>query len=97
MQPARGWTDGEWDEAAQRLTDRGLLLADGSATADGLALHREIEAATDRAAARPWAAVGADRAAELADLLLPIARACASALPFPNPVGLPEPATTPAP
>jgi hypothetical protein len=96
MQPARGWTDADWDAADSRLAGRGLLAADGAATAAGLALHREVEVATDRCAARPWAALGPARLAELTGLLEPIARACAAALPVPNPVGVPAPAGTPA-
>jgi len=96
LQPARGWTDAEWDEAAGRLAGRGLLRADGSATESGIALHAEIEDMTDRAAARPWAALGAERAARLARVLRPIAVRCATILPVPNPVGVPAPAAEPA-
>ena len=92
MQPARGWTDDEWDAAATRLTRRGLLQPDGAATTAGRQLHQSIEAATDQAAARPWAGLAHGQADELAELLLPIARACAAVLPFPNPVGVPAPA-----
>jgi hypothetical protein len=91
MQPARGWTDDEWDAAATRLIGRGLLQPDGAATDDGTQLHRSIEAATDQAAARPWARLNAAEIEDLADLLLPIATACAVVLPFPNPVGVPAP------
>ncbi len=96
IQRARGWTDPEWTAATGRLTERGLLKDAGQptspATDDGLALHRGIEAATNRAAGRPWARLGAERTAELADLLAPISAACAAELPFPNPVGVPAPA-----
>jgi hypothetical protein len=96
VQPMRGWTDEDWDAATARLTGRGLLAAGqqlvSPATEAGLALHRSIEAATDLAAARPWARLGASRTSELADLLAPISTACAAALPFPNPVGVPAPA-----
>lgn len=91
IQPARGWTDDEWDAAAARLADRGLLQPDGTATPAGLALHKDIEHATDVAAARPWAALPAAGVQELADLLLPVTRACAAVLPVPNPVGVPAP------
>jgi len=91
LQPARGWTDDEWDEAVARLVRRGLLEPDGAVTAAGAELHRSIEAATDQAAARPWARLSGSQADELAELLLPIARACAVVLPFPNPVGVPAP------
>jgi hypothetical protein len=95
LQPARGWTDAEWDEAADRLAGRGLLRADCAATEAGIALHAEIENVTDRVAARPWAALGAERAANLARVLLPIAVRCAAILPDPNPVGVPAPAAEP--
>jgi hypothetical protein len=91
MQPARGWTDEQWDAAAARLSDRGLLQADGAATAAGVALHRDIEHATDVAAARPWTALGGGQLEELADLLLPVTIACAAVLPVPNPIGVPAP------
>jgi hypothetical protein len=91
LQPLRGWTDDEWDEAAARLTHRGWLDADGTLTAEGAATRQAVEDATDRAAARPWARLGTAATDELAGLLSPIARACAAELPFPNPVGVPEP------
>jgi hypothetical protein len=94
MQPARGWTDEEWDAAAARLAARGLLEPGGAATKAGLTVHREIEHATDVAAARPWADLDDDQASELADLLLPVTKACAQVMPFPNPVGVPAPAAS---
>jgi hypothetical protein len=96
MQAVRGWTDQEWTSAAERLADRGLLTADGTLTPDGVASRRAVEAATDAAAARPWARLGLAFAAELTAVLEPIARACAAELPFPNPVGLPAPSRPPA-
>jgi hypothetical protein len=95
LQPARGWTDAQWDAATARLADRGLLEPDGAATPAGAGLHREIELATDRAAARPWASLGLERTAALAAALQPVATACAKAMPFPNPVGVPRPAPDP--
>ena len=92
MQPARGWTDDEWDSATSRLASRGLLEADGTATTAGVALHRDLEHATDVAAARPWAALSSSQAEHLADLLRPVTVACAAVLPVPNPVGVPAPA-----
>ncbi len=94
MQPIRGWTDEQWDAAAGRLAGRGLLQRDGAATQAGVDLHRDVEAATDAAAARPWAALPGGQADELAGHLLPIARACAAVFPYPNPVGVPAPAAS---
>jgi hypothetical protein len=95
IQAVRGWTDAEWDQAAERLRDRGWLDSGGGATAAGLAAHQAVEEATDLAAARPWARLGAARTAELAELLAPVAAACAATLPYPNPVGVPPPAIRP--
>jgi hypothetical protein len=89
LQPVRGWTDQEWDQATGALASRGWIAADGSVTPAGRDAHREVEAVTDRAAARPWYQLGPGGTAELAGLLAPIARACRAALPFPNPIGLP--------
>jgi helix-turn-helix protein len=55
---SRGWSPSEWDAAADRLRGRGLLAADGSATAAGQALRDEVERITDELAAAPWAALG---------------------------------------
>jgi hypothetical protein len=92
LQPARGWTDDEWDAAAERLASRGWLDGAGAITSAGQAAHEAIEDATDVAAARPWARLGPARTDELARLLTPTSLACATLLPFPNPVGLPRPA-----
>ena len=92
LQAVRGWTDAEWDAAAARLTRRGWLDSAGAATGAGRAAHQGVEAATDAAAARPWVRLGPARTAELAELLAPVAQACAATLPYPNPVGVPEPA-----
>lgn len=91
MQPARGWTDEQWDAAEARLASRGLLRPDGTATTAGVTLHRQIEHATDVAAARPWAALREGQADRLADLLVPVTTACAAVLPVPNPIGVPAP------
>jgi hypothetical protein len=94
MQPARGWTDEQWDAAAARLADRGLVDQAGTATTAGVALHRDIEHATDVAAARPWNALGDGQVQKLAALLLPVTRACATVLPVPNPIGVPAPSAS---
>jgi len=91
LQAVRGWTDEDWDQAADRLRDRGWLDGGGAATSAGHEAHQAIEDATDVAAARPWKRLGAKRTEELAELLGPVALACAAALPYPNPVGLPRP------
>jgi len=81
MQPVRGWTDEQRDAAAARLAGRGWIGGDGTITAAGRAAHDAVEAATDLAAARPWNRMGAAGLAEVADVLLPLAQACAAVIP----------------
>jgi hypothetical protein len=97
IQPLRGWTGDDWDQASARLTDRGWLDAGGAVTGDGTAARQAVEDATDRAAARPWARLGAAGTEELAELLGPVAQACAAEVPSLNPVGVPAPAVSAAP
>jgi hypothetical protein len=96
LQAVRGWSDEEWEQATDRLRGRGWLDADGAASAAGLAAHAAVEQATDLAAARPWAQFGSARTAELTELLTPLASACGSVIPYPNPVGVPRPGSAAA-
>jgi hypothetical protein len=91
MQPVRGWTDEAWDGALSRLAARGWAGADGTLTSAGREAHAAVEHATDRAASRPWARLGPEATAEIAAALTPLARACAAALPYPSPIGVPAP------
>jgi hypothetical protein len=91
MQPVRGWTDEAWDGALSRLAARGWVGADGTLTSAGREAHAAVEDATDRAASRPWARLGPEATAEIAAALTPLARACAAALPYPSPIGVPAP------
>jgi hypothetical protein len=89
---SRGWTGSAWSEAGARLRDRGLL--DGAAlSGDGAALRREVEAMTDRQAARTFRAVDGGQRQELIGALRPMAAAVLAGgiIPFPNPMGLPGP------
>ncbi|WP_425321052.1 SCO6745 family protein [Actinoplanes teichomyceticus] len=88
LQPPRGWTDEQWEAAAERLTARGWL-AGGAATAPAHAARDRVERRTDELAAAPWRALGPDATARLAGLLEPVAAAAGRVLPFPNPIGLP--------
>ncbi|MGW1988840.1 SCO6745 family protein [Embleya sp. NPDC001921] len=68
---SRQWSAEEWDAARERLAARGWLAADGTATEAGRTGRDSVEALTDELAAQPWQAIGATRAAHLADLILP--------------------------
>jgi hypothetical protein len=91
MQPVRGWTDEQWATAAAQLTERGWIAENGTLTPAGHATHDAVEAATDQAAGRPWNRMGATGLTETADVLYPLARACAAALPEVTPVGSLQP------
>ena len=75
----RGWSGEAGSAPGASSTDAGR---------DG---HRRVEEATDTAAAGPWARLGPAAAAELTAVLTPIARACATVLPYPSPIGVPAP------
>jgi Helix-turn-helix family len=70
----RGWDGDEVAAARARLTDRGLLDAEGGLTNAGRDLREQIERRTDDAEREVVARLG-DRADELFGLLAPISRA----------------------
>jgi hypothetical protein len=74
LQELRGWDEGIWAEAADRMRGRD---------------PGELEALTDTLAAPAYRVLGADGQDELAHLLEPLARATDADMPQPNPMGLP--------
>jgi len=88
----RGWSEGEWDDAAARLAARGLLRGDGRATDAGRTVHAEIEDATDRLAEPAFAELSDGALEDLYGALLACAAdvVASGLVPFPNPMGLPE-------
>lgn len=89
LQPARGWTDGQWDAAVAALAQRGLVTTAGVTTVAGRDLLARVEAVTDRLAAQPWAVLGRERTARLATLVAPLSSAARAMLPALTPIGLP--------
>lgn len=87
---ARRFDEDTWAAGATELRERGWLDEHGRLTDAGRAGHEEIEAATDRAAARPWAVLGRERTDRLAGLLEPLTAAVVERHAFPpgNPIGL---------
>ncbi|MFD7639115.1 hypothetical protein ACFV4P_00525 [Kitasatospora sp. NPDC059795] len=88
LQPMRGWSDQEWDAAAARLVERGWLTAQGAVTDLGRTRHGAIEAATDRAAGRPWEGLSDAELTRLEADLRPIAAICRERMPI-NPLAMP--------
>jgi hypothetical protein len=69
---SRGWTDGEWAAARDRLASRGLADAAGEATERGREVRDSVERMTDDLAYAPWRTLGLDKADRLAQLTMPI-------------------------
>ncbi|MEU4214920.1 SCO6745 family protein [Actinoplanes sp. NPDC026623] len=88
MQAARGWSDEQWQAAARRLTDRGWVDGDGSATQAARDAYAQVEAVTDRLAAGPWERLGDDATQRCARLLEPLAARAWAVLPADNPIPL---------
>jgi hypothetical protein len=93
LQPARGWSDEEWEEAERSMVARGWVdEADpGKLTAVGAAARQQIEEATDRMSIEPWDRIGDEATDELKGLLQPMASRIADLglIPTLNPIGLP--------
>ena len=89
---ARGWTEAEWAAATARLGSRGLLDESGISH-EGTRLRRSVEAATDLQAARPFEVLDDPERRVLSDVLRPLGAAihASGVIPYPNPMGLPEP------
>ncbi|HTN81955.1 MAG TPA: hypothetical protein VMK16_19960, partial [Acidimicrobiales bacterium] len=75
LQSTRAWPDEAWRGAVESLASRGWVHEDGTFTEEGRAVRTEMEAATDRAAAGPWQAVGADGVDRLRELVRPWSKA----------------------
>jgi hypothetical protein len=90
-QPARGWTDEQWQAAARRLEERGWLTSVGEATTEGRHAYDEVEALTDRLATGPWRSLGNAGTERCAELLRPLAARAWTALPDDNPIPLRRP------
>lgn len=73
LQRSRAWDDDAWQAAQDSLVERGWVDGDGDLTTDGRAWRDRLEGDTDRLAAAPYDALGADGCRRLFDLLHPIA------------------------
>lgn len=79
LRATRAWPEDEWLVAVERLHERGLVRPDGSPTDEGLALRQHVEDATDRAALRPYEALGEEGCRRLRELTRPLSRAVVEA------------------
>lgn len=72
LRATRGWSDDEWRSGVERLTARGLTMADGTLTPAGIAFRDEIELRTDEVCLPLVDAVGAETVHGLIDDLRPL-------------------------
>jgi len=91
MKRARGWSEEQWGACVEELRERRLLTARGAASPLGIAALNRAEALTNRLALAPWKHLDDAAVAHVARLLAPVALACGSVFPFPNPIGMPQP------
>ncbi|WP_103353306.1 hypothetical protein [Amycolatopsis sp. CA-128772] len=80
----RGWSDEQWAAAESRLTDRGVLDAEGALTDAGAAMRDRIEVATETAGRAPWDHLGPERTARLEELCRGLSRRVLEAGAFPD-------------
>ncbi|ANN20341.1 hypothetical protein SD37_35315 [Amycolatopsis orientalis] len=80
---SRGWSDEQWNAAADALREKGLLDADGGLTEAGNDLREQIEAATNAASAGPWQRLGEEKTKRLHELCGPLSRRAVEAGAFP--------------
>ncbi|MFG2934502.1 hypothetical protein [Streptomyces sp. NPDC048282] len=67
-QSHRGWSEEQWNTAVGELCERGLVDAAGDITERGSAVRARVEADTDRLAAVPWRALGAEGTQRLTEI-----------------------------
>jgi hypothetical protein len=91
----RGYTEAEWIAARGALQQRGWLDATGALTDTGRAARADVEHRTDAAAAHAFASLTDDALRELLVRLLPVAISVlrTGAVPYPNAMGVPAPAS----
>ncbi|GAA0627786.1 SCO6745 family protein [Streptomyces crystallinus] len=80
---SRGWRRADWEAAAARLRERGILDAGGELTEAGTALREAVEDATDRLDLAPYELLGADGVARLTELARGFLMAAVAAGAFP--------------
>lgn len=92
IQPYRGWTEGDWAMAAERLHRDGWIDHSGAVTARGRDVYRRVESATDGAAAAFIAHLDESDALAIVDAMRPVlAHLVRRVIPYPNAMGVPEP------
>lgn len=76
---SRGWPEGQWNAAVDRLTREGWISDEETLTPEGVARRAELEDKTNQLAAPMWAGFTDDEVNRLGDLLQPLVDALAEA------------------
>jgi hypothetical protein len=84
LRETRGWSDGEWRAAADRLCDRGWLRRTGPdghhvLSHEGAGVRAAVEEATDRLAVHAYEALGEQGCEQLRGLVRPLSRTVVAA------------------
>jgi hypothetical protein len=69
----RGWSEEEWADAVQALSDRGLV-DDAGLTEEGAELRARLEVHTDALSADPWLFLGPERTARVIEIAKDLSR-----------------------
>ncbi len=80
---SRGWSDEQWDAAAAKLREQGILDDQGGLTDAGNDLRERLEVATNAASAGPWEHLGEEKTKRLHELCGPLSRQAVEAGAFP--------------
>ncbi|MFF6994655.1 hypothetical protein ACFY93_06790 [Streptomyces sp. NPDC008313] len=80
----RGWSRTDWDAAAGRLRERGLLDGEGELTEAGVELRRRVETETDRLDRAPYEHLGAPGVERLTELAMGLMTKAFAAGAFPE-------------
>ncbi len=91
IRSARGWTEDQWTAEVDELRSRGFLTDQGVISAQGTAALDRAEGLTNRLAGGPWSTLDDTEIVAIARALRPIATACETLFPYPNPIGMPRP------
>jgi Helix-turn-helix family len=83
LQASRAWPDAEWEDACQRLRERGWLTPDNALTEEGQARRAAAELRTDQLALPPWEHLGEAACKRLRELVRPFSKAITEAGTFP--------------
>jgi len=80
---SRGWTQADWDAAAEGLAARRMLDSGGALTAAGQEVRAMIERETDLMASAPWLHLGDERTEQVIRIGKALTRAVVAAGAFP--------------